>query len=255
MKKLMLIAILIITSFALLAQGKTHKVNQSSGTLVLLNIDEVTVEGYAGTEIIMTNLDFNEAENKRAAGLRMINTNGLTDNTGIGLSVVKEGDRLIVSQVSARGDGEYKIQLPHKMNLEYEHGDNSGGDIDVHKVTGEIVISTTYGDVGLHDVTGPMSIKSIYGSVEVKFGSLEQQGSVSIESVYDLVDVTIPKGAKADVKLSTPYGEIYSNADITIAESDGMRKHTNHGMNGKINGGGVHLYLKASYDNIYLREQ
>jgi len=141
------------------------------------------------------------------------------------------------------------------MGVDYEHRSNSGGDITITDVSKEIIISTTYGDIGIYDVTGPMAVKTVYGYIEAKFSEVSQSGSISLESVYDFVDVSLPTSSKADITMRTPYGEIYSNIDIDVEENDGLRKVSNTFIEGSINGGGVDLNLRASYENIYLRKK
>ena len=69
------------------AQSKEHKISKSSGTLVLAGLNEVTVEAYNGSEIIFTTDNYDEEVDERAAGLKLVNSLGLNDNTGLGLSV------------------------------------------------------------------------------------------------------------------------------------------------------------------------
>jgi len=237
------------------AQSKQHKVNKSSGTLIISGLNEVKVEAYEGNEIIFSTNDYNNDVDDRAAGLRLVNSLGLNDNTGMGLAVKDEGGNIIVTQISSNCDSEFRIKVPSSIAIEYEHTSNSGGDIEAIGISEEIIISTTYGDVMLIDITGPMAVKSVYGSVEAEFSSVAQEGSISIESIYDLVDITLPSNARADISMRTPYGEIYSNVDIEVEKSDGLRRVSSKTVKGTINGGGVDFNIKASYDNIYLRQQ
>ena len=113
-----------------------------------------------------------------------------------------------------------------------------------------------YNDVKLVNVTGPMSVKSVYGSVEANFSSLSQKGSISIHSIYDFVDVTLPATVKADVNLKTPFGNIYSDIDIDVKTTEkGMRVISGSDLKGTVNGGGVEVVLTSSYENIYLRKK
>ena len=237
------------------AQSKEHKISKSSGTLVLAGLNEVTVEAYNGSEIIFTTDNYDEEVDERAAGLKLVNSLGLNDNTGLGLSVQEEDGQIVVSQISSSCDSEFNIKVPSGMSLEYEHTNNSGGDITVIGLSKELIVSTTYGDVELRNITGPMAVKSVYGSVEAEFSSVSQSGSITIESIYDLVDITLPSNANADINMRTPYGEIYSNVNIEVEKSEGMRRVSSKTIRGTINGGGVEFRVKASYDNIYLRKK
>lgn len=255
MKKIILFILCTFSIMQLDAQNKEHRINKSNGHLIIIGIDEVTVEGHSGNEIIITSDDFDREEDERAKGLKLVNSLGLDDNTGMGLSVSEENGQTIITQISSSCDNEFELKIPAGISVEYEHKTNSGGDITVENIGEEIIISTTYGDVSLNKITGPMAVKSVYGSIEAVFTDVSQEGSISLESVYDLVDVTIPSDAKADVTLRTPYGEIYSNVDIKVSTERGMRKVSTKSIAGTINGGGVDMSLRASYDNIYLRKK
>jgi hypothetical protein len=92
--------------------------------------------------------------------------------------------------------------------------------------------------------------------VEATFSTLSQKGSISIHSIYDFVDVSLPAGAKANIGIETPYGDIYSDVDINVATTDkGMRVISGSKLKGTVNGGGVDLRLTSSYENIYLRKK
>ena len=106
----------------------------------------------------------------------------------------------------------------------------------------------------MEDITGPALVSTVYGKVEATFSSVSQKGPISLESTYAVVDVTVPASAKADLTIKTPYGEAFSDLDITFPKKDGMRKVSSI-IEGQVNGGGIEMYLKASYSNVYLRKK
>ena len=252
MKLLLLISTMCFLTMTTSAQKGEYKVNHSQGTLILSGLDDVEVIGYDGTEVIFQIDDYDEETDERAAGLKIINSMGLDDNSGLGLSVEKEGSTVTATQIASSCDSEFHVKVPRGLSVEYEHSTNQGGDVSVENVTGEIVISTSYGDVYLENVTGPMAIKSVYGSIEAVFESVSQTGSISLHSVYDLIDVTLPAATNADIDLKTPWGQIYSNMDIQVSDSGRM---TQKAVSGSLNSGGVEIDLKSGYDNIYLRKK
>ena len=97
-----------------------------------------------------------------------------------------------------------------------------------------------------------MAVKSVYGSVEAFFQDVSQTGSISIHSVYDLIDVSLPSSTNAEIDLRTPWGQIYSNMDIKVDDSGQL---TQKAVSGTLNSGGVEISLKSGYDNIYLRKK
>lgn len=249
----------ILTFFTILAFGQRtgeHRISMSSGTISLSEINNVEITAYDGNEIILEGGHEDPQVNERARGLKLVNSLGLEDNTGIGISAEQKNNTLYLTSISATSDDLVRIKVPRGIAIEYEQSTSSGDDIKVTGVTQELVISSTYANVHLQDVTGPMAIKTIYGSIEAKFDEINQDGAIQLESVYDFIDVSLPSSTKADIILQTPYGEIYSDVNIEVSQDGkGMRKVSSKSIKGTVNGGGVDLNIKASYDNIYLRQK
>ena len=232
---------------------KEHKTPMSSGTVNVVDIDELIIEGYSGTEVVVSTMVEKSEENDRAKGLKLLNSLGLDDNTGFGISVSKEGNDLNIRQISKSCScDEITIKVPKGVNISVSHDNYNAELLHVKNVSSELEITTNYHDVHLADVTGPMAVKTVYGSIEAKFDQVSQIGSVSLYSVYELVDVTIPSSSGMNVTLSAPSGNVYSNADVSITKQE----HESHGSSimGTLNGGGVEFSVKSAYENVYFRK-
>ena len=68
--------------------AQEYKVAKNSGRLEI-NIGRVTVEGHNGNEIIFSSSDRAREKDKRADGLRSVNSLGLEDNTNVGINVTQ----------------------------------------------------------------------------------------------------------------------------------------------------------------------
>lgn len=260
---------LYLTLIALFTLGSTmtvngqskkeeHKTSMSSGTVSIVDIDELIIEAYSGSEVIVSAMVEETEENDRAKGLRMLNSLGLDDNTGFGISVKKEGNTLNIVQVSKSCNcSKVTIQVPQGVNISVAHGNYNAETLIVRNVSSELEITTNHHNIRLEDVTGPMAVKTVYGSIDAKFSSLSQKGSVSLYSVYELVDVSIPSTAKSNIMLSALHGDVYSNADINVESKETKQTHGSCGTGtviaGTLNGGGVSLNIKSSYEDVYLR--
>ncbi len=253
--KLIMMSLAMIAAVQLSAQG--HKVqvsNPSQTTLIIKEVNRVSVEAYDGSEI-QIDADSKRDNPERAEGLTALSARG-KDNTGIGLNVQQEGNEVVVFQAARRGQGKYTIKVPRSVNVQIEHTGNwEGGKIEVYGLAGELEISGRYNSVYMEDISGPALVNTVYGKVEAIFSQLNQESPTSLVSVYSIVDVTLPAGTKADVTIKTPYGEAFSDMNIAFGgDEDGMRKVSST-IKGKLNGGGVDLDLKASYSNVYLRKK
>lgn len=250
---------LLIFTFCLYSfSGYTqeHKIAMGSGKLIIDQVNNVTIEGHSGSEIIISTEMEDTEDNERAQGLKAINAQGLSDNTGLGLSITKDGNEASVSQVSKRGSKKYTFKVPSGVSVLYESSSTNGGDLHIIDVAGEIEVSANYNSVDLKNVTGPMAVHTVYGSIDADFSSVSQSNSISLYSVYNHVDVTLPGSSKATFQLSTNYGEMYTDLDLKFEGEEGnMKKISSKKMFGKLNGGGVDFSVKSGYSSIYLRKK
>ena len=236
---------------------KEHKTPMVSGTVSIIDIDEMVIEGYDGSEVVVSSLvEEEEKENKRAKGLKLMNSLGLDDNTGFGIAVFREGEVLNIRQISKTCKcGEVTIKVPNSMNVKVSHGNYNAENLHVKNLSGELEITTNYHHVKLEDVTGPMAVKTVYGAIDAVFNKLSQEGSISLYSVYELVDVTIPGQSKMNVTLSAPYGNVYSNVTVDLGGIDKGSHTSSSTIKGLINGGGVEFSVKSAYEDVYLRKE
>ena len=252
MKKLN--TLILLLAFTIISYGQDFTLSHSTGKIVIEDVDAVTIKGYNGSEVVITG-ERDQEVNERAAGLKLLNSLGLDDNTGLGVNVKEEGSDVIVTGIGNSDDARITIQLPQNMGVYYSHSDYHGSDLIIEDVAGEIEVSAAYNSVHLKNVTGPMAVKSIYGNVEAHFSTLSQEGSISLHSSYNLIDVSFPSSASYNLSMSTPYGNIYSDVDVQVdAGGDGMKRISNKKVKGTVNGGGVDVTLKSGYENIYLRK-
>jgi len=251
---LVLAGLLLWAALPLAAQEYT--VELSKGTLTLSNLNKISVQGHSGSSIVFKTRNQRTEESERAKGLKAINSMGLVDNSGIGLSVVKTGTNVKVQQVSRRYDGEYTILVPKGVALAINHDTHNGDKIKVKDVSSEININTKHNGMLLANVTGPLTISTVHGDVDVIFGGLNQQAPVSIIATHGHIDVSMPSAAKANLQLTTQHGDVYSDMPIDIApqaSTEELSRRTPNDIIGKLNGGGVAVNLDARYGNIYLR--
>lgn len=253
MKKVLIA--MVIWLAASMAFAQEYKVSKSTGRLEL-NIGRVTVEGHTGNEIIFTSRDRSSNKNdERAEGLRSINSMGLDDNTGLGINVTDKGDVIQVNQLKKMNAPDVKILVPKGVIVSFSHESQYGGKAVFKNVEGEIEVSATYNSVELENITGPVTVKTIYGHIQADF-SQNVKGPISLISVYDYVDVTLPLSIKANLKLSTSYGDILVAPEFKIeVEKQGEFVQYSDRLQGKLNGGGMNVTLRADYNKIYLRKK
>ena len=247
-KSIMVLAVMMITAGCL--QAQEFKLAKSSGRLEI-NIGKVLVEGHNGNEIIFTSGDGNREKDKRAEGLRSVNSLGLDDNTGLGINVTEKGDVVTVQQLKKTNSPDIKILVPKNMIVSFAYESQYGGKARFKNLSNEIEVDAQYNSIELENVTGPLTVKTIYGHVEATMDPA-MKGPISIVSIYGYVDVTIPSTTKANLKMSTSYGEIFADPSFKI---DIDQQGDSDKVSGKINGGGIPVDLACNYGKVYLRKK
>ncbi|WP_300603811.1 hypothetical protein [Niabella sp.] len=269
--KRILVPIILSIAFVSLAnaQGRQFKLSKRTGTLKI-NLSGVTVEGYDGSEVVFAAPELKREDNdERAAGLKLVSGSGLTDNTGLNLSVRENGDVIDVDYVGKIDRERITIKVPNTMSVKVATTEVMNGNrpVDIKDFKGELEISVMYNGISLQNVTGPVNAKTIYGELNAKFAAAVK-GPVSLVSVYKFVDVTIPAGLKANVNLSSKNGNIYAADGLDIKRETPKDQKNSDGEDltglkewsrssdiiGTLNGGGLDLILKTSYGKIYLRK-
>jgi hypothetical protein len=252
-KTLMIMATAFLVTGAVSAQE--FKVSKSSGRLEISEVNNVSIEGYGGNEIVFSSRGGSNEDDDRAKGLRAISSLGLEDNTGLGLSVVTNGDVISVHQLKKTDGPDVKIMVPRGVVISYSHSSPFGEEIDIRNFEGEIKISTVHNGVVLTNTTGLTTVKTVHGDIDASLGTA-LSAALTLESVHGHVDVALPTTAKANLSLTTDWGEVLVDPafKIELERSGELTKYSGR-IKGKLNGGGTDISLKANHDNIYLRKK
>jgi hypothetical protein len=253
MKRILTLALVLITGAAF---SQEYKIAKSSGRLEINEVNNVSIEGYNGNEIVFSSLDGSRDRDPRAQGLRAVSANGLEDNTGIGLAVNDKGTTFEVYQLKKMDGPRVKIMVPKGVTVSYKHSSPYGGDIKIRNVESEIEISTVHNGIVLDNITGPANIRTVHGKVEVVFND-NVKGPLYLSSTHGLVDVSLPAATKANISMSAGHGEIFldPNLKIEIPKTGDFVKYGSSKVEGKLNGGGIDITLATSHGNVYLRKK
>jgi lia operon protein LiaG len=246
---------LALFSITATAQYKVQVQNSKEGKLTLTEFSgDLPIEGYSGNEIIIeSDLQKKTESNDRAKGLKPIYPGG-TDNTGIGLSVEKNGNQVTIRCLLpiTHSRGNYKIRVPDNFKLEVENECGKGGKVDIKNMKNEIEVKNCH-DVTLKGITGPVVLSTISGDVDIVFTELNKDKSLSIASISGEIDITLPAKAPVDLEMNSMSGSMYT--DFEIPTDDGKMKKVGGGaIKAALNGGGVNLKITSISGNIYLRK-
>lgn len=234
--------------------GKTYKLN------VGLIDGSITVNAYDGKDII---IDAHTNDEKKAR----------TSERGTGMHRISAGNTLDVQAeeknnvVSVRGSVGRVIDLTIKVprgEAKYKISTVNNGNIEASNLNGELEVTNVNGYIQLTNVSGSVVANTINGKVQVTFKSIDPKAAMAFSTLNGNVDVTFPPGLKANVKLKSDRGDIYTDFDVvTDQRKPNVTRTAKGGMYnlkiddwvyGKIDGGGPEMMMKNMNGNIYIRK-
>ncbi len=227
----------------------------------------ITVKGYSGKTVLIEAVsrekvikeEKEKAVDEKAKGMKLITASNL------GLAIEEKNNKIEIRADSWKRTVDLEIQVPYAASLNLKTMQE--GDIKIEKVSGELEVNNLHGNLLLTDVSGTVVAHALHGDVTVTFDKINLDKPHSFSSLNGDLDVTFPANLKADVKLKTTHGNIYSDFDINMKQGPGKivkddRKEGGEykisfeeAMYGTINGGGKEISFNSFHGNIYIRKK
>jgi len=192
------------------------------------------------------------------AGLRRLSQSG-------GFSV--EEERNIVSiDVGPPRSIDFVIEVPVGTNLDLE---TVMGSIVVDGVEGELEIESVNGTVMLTNVGGSVVAHTVNGKLTATIARPAPQKAMAFTSMNGSVDVTLPAAVKANLKLRSDQGDVYTDFDLQLRRGssnpnpnpDDVRRNgrarvidVDNAIYGSVNGGGPDFEMRTFNGNVYVRK-
>ncbi len=193
-------------------------------------------------------------------------------------------------------DGLHRVELPGRSGLEIDADDANvnirtqpagnmsitltvpvdsslklhtlNGAVQVDGVHGELDVDALNGGVTLSNISGTVVAHSLNGPLKVSMLRVDPAKPISFSTLNGEIDVTLPPDLRANVRLKTDHGDIYSDFDLkldlssrgpvpdTKTSQDG-RYHVrvDRTMVGTINGGGVEASFQTFNGRIEIRKR
>lgn len=223
----------------------------------------ITVTGHDGDEIIVEartrTRKYSKGSSANRDGLKRVAI------TTTGLTVEEERNRMKVSVSSHLRTIDLKIQVPKKTSLKLSTVNS--GHVEVENMEGELELNNTNGSIRAHNISGSVVANTTNGKVEVTFDKVTTDKPMSFVSFNGRVDVTFPEDIKANVKMKSEQGEVYSDFDIKLEDKPRLTKEDRRQRGGKfkvkvesaiygtINGGGPEYYFSTYNGSVYIRKK
>jgi Putative adhesin len=227
---------------------------------VQLLMGSIKVRSYDGKEIIINATPRNSEEEKPKVadnGMKRISAPGGYEVTA------KEADNTVTvdaGNFSKTVDLDLKIPQDVKLKI----GTVNNGEIVAENVKGELEINNVNGKITLTNISGSVVANTVNGSITVTLNSVDPKAPMAFSTLNGDVNVTLPSDTKANLKLKSDRGEVFTDFDIDIDKTPskadkiaepGMYKITKDDwINGKINGGGPEIIMKNMHGSIYVKK-
>ncbi|HTI93395.1 MAG TPA: DUF4097 family beta strand repeat-containing protein [Puia sp.] len=234
--------------------GKPYKV-----TVHTLN-GSIKVTGYEGKDIVID--VFGDSTHKhREDGETSGGMHRIGGGSGLEVSAQENDNTVTVNGGLSKLSG-ISLKVPSNlMSLKLNTVNN--GNITVSNVGGELELNNVNGSITVKDVSGSVIANTVNGPVVVTFKSVDAKAPMAFSTLNGNVDVTFPADFKANVKLKTDQGGVFTDYEIAVDKSQPQVKKTeeNHmyrlnvdsWIYGKINGGGPEMMMKTMTGGIYIR--
>ncbi|HEX9957124.1 MAG TPA: DUF4097 family beta strand repeat-containing protein [Fibrella sp.] len=237
------------------------------GKTGLLEVDlingSIHVVGYSGKDIVIDAASSARQKNRNsdqaatAGGMRRISAGSSLD-----VSAEEKNNRVRVNSNSHQKAVDLTIKVPQRFSLKLHTINN--GNITVENVTGELEINNINGAIDLTNISGSAVAHTVNGNLKAVFRDIDNKTPMAFSTLNGRVDVTFPASVKANVKLKSDMGDIYSDFDIDVdknqpkatrsSQSGMYRVAIDDWVYGKINNGGPEVMMKTMQGSIYVRK-
>jgi hypothetical protein len=200
-----------------------------------------------------------EEKQKKIAGMKRLS------GSSSGLEVEEEGNVVTINTQSWKAATDLVIQVPRATSLEIRS--SMDGAVVVEGVNGEIDINNINGPVTLSSVSGNTLVHTVNGDITVVLSRVTADKPLSFSTMNGDIDVTLPPDVKANLKMKSEQGEIYSDFDINMTrqpakaeaaektEAGKYRIAFDKSLYGVVNGGGQEIGFNTFSGDIYIRKK
>jgi len=221
----------------------------------------IKVVGYEGKDVIVNvtprKNDDNDKSDDTKNGMKRISASGGFDVTA------KEADNTVtINTGNPMKALDLELKIPQDVKLKL--GTVNDGEVNVENVSGELEVNNVNDKITLTNISGSVVANTVNGDVTVTFKTIDPKAPMAFSTLNGDVNVTLPADTKANLKLKSDNGDVFSDFDIDIDKTPSkIDKTTEPGMYkikkddwvyGKINGGGPEIMMKNMQGDIYVKK-
>lgn len=260
------ITILLLISSNIWAQEKVNIPFSDPAGAKSLDIDvmsaRITIVGTDRSDILVSyktesfDEDHNDDHGERS-GLKKISS------AGVDLEIEEYKNEVSIKSEGWANTLYLELEVPKNINIDISK--NMGEDIIVENIIGDVNMEASIGSIYAKGITGLVNASSSTGEISVHFDAIPEAKSMIFSSETSEIDLTMPEDYKANLKMRTDFGDIYSDLDIQIEQNpdkikrssnDGKLKiYTDNWTTASLNGGGPEIKIQTKMGDIFLRKK
>ncbi len=264
--------IIILSLLAVTLSGQSDPINVPFSNpsaekyldLSVLNA-EITIIGKDRDDVLIAYEEIEYDDEEREEEEEDTNANGLKKISGsnLDLTIGERNNKVYVNSNNWNKALNMTIEVP--KNIEINVNSNMGRMVKASDISGDINIECAIGSIDLTGIDGIVNASTATGKINIAFNSIPSDKSMIITNHTGSIDLTMPASHKADLKMKTNWGEIYSDLAIQTevkqpevmreADEDGMKIKMDNWTHATLNGGGPQITLQSQMGNIYLRKK
>lgn len=180
-----------------------------------------------------------------------------------GFRISEEGNRVKIGSDDPGRSINFEIEVPLRSNLKLSAVND--GEILIENVDGELEVTNVNGGIVMNSVAGSVIAGTTNGTVRATLTRVNAQREMAFTSLNGTVDVTLPPATRANLRMRSNNGDVYSDFDVQLAASTPSVEETrssngryrinrNRAIVGAINGGGPEIELRTFNSNVYVRK-
>ncbi len=221
----------------------------------------INVTGYDGKDVVITvNPRGGDEEEgpKTVNGMKRISSHG-----GFEVTAKEADNNVTVNTGNPNKAIDLELKIPQDVNLQI--GTVNDGEVKVDNVKGELEVNNVNDKITLTNISGSVVANTVNGDVDVTFKAIDPKAAMAFSTLNGDVNVTLPADTKANLKLKSDNGDVFSDFDIDVDKTPSkIDKSTEPGLYkikkddwiiGKINGGGPEMMMKNMQGDIYVKKE
>jgi len=127
-----------------------------------------------------------------------------------------QGNQLVL-RLNPMVQGDLELEVPARTNLNLRV--INGGAIEVEGVEGNLEVNNVNGPIRLRGVSGSVVADAVNGDVNVVMTRVAEQKVMAFSSLNGKLDVTLPRTTKANLKLRSDNGDVFTDFDVVQTQA------------------------------------